>query len=313
MTNCVAIALNFAIPRFFWPYFAGFAVIVIGVAAAMRDNGKSNSAMERLFGCGPLFFAFGMAVFGADHFIAAKFVATIVPSWIPWHLFWAYFVGTALIAGALSLASNKLAGAAAMWLGIMIFLFVLTIHLPGFFKGRFENARVTLLFRDLALSCGAIAFASSRETGNRFTDGLIVAARIAVGATLLIFGVDHFLNPAVAPGIPQDNPALALAMPAWVPAHAAWAYATGSIFIVCGLALVIGKRARSAAITVALTTLVLILFAYLPLTVSKPTDIDDGLNYLAIHFALAGAALMLASALPKHVAQHANAAAVTEG
>src|SRR6185436_15464576 len=47
----------------------------------------------------PAFFAVAMAIFGADHMVAAEFVAIIVPEWMPWRLFWAYFVGFALFAG----------------------------------------------------------------------------------------------------------------------------------------------------------------------------------------------------------------------
>jgi uncharacterized membrane protein len=65
-----------------------------------------------------------MAIFGADHLVAAKFAATIVPSGIPGHPFWAYIVGCVLIAAALSLATSIRWRLAVALLGIMIlFLF----------------------------------------------------------------------------------------------------------------------------------------------------------------------------------------------
>jgi uncharacterized membrane protein len=42
-----------------------------------------------------------MAIFGSDHLVAAKFVATIVPSWIPGHVFWAYLTGAIFLGCAL--------------------------------------------------------------------------------------------------------------------------------------------------------------------------------------------------------------------
>ena len=66
-------------------------------------------------------FAIAMAVFGANHFVAASFVAKIVPSWIPGRLFWAYFVGLALLATAPSLATTIKWRLAAALLGFMIF------------------------------------------------------------------------------------------------------------------------------------------------------------------------------------------------
>jgi len=68
-----------------------------------------------------------MAIFGSDHLVAAKFVATIVPSWIPGHLFWAYFMGFALIAATLNLATSIRWRLAAS----LLFIFVLTIHIPN--------------------------------------------------------------------------------------------------------------------------------------------------------------------------------------
>jgi hypothetical protein len=49
--------------------------------------------------------------------------------------------------------------------------------------------------------------------------------------------------------------------------------------------------------------LVLVLFAYLPLTITKASDVANRLNYLAIHFALARAAFFLAGALPAAISE----------
>ena len=51
--------------------------------------------------------------------------------------------------------------------------------------------------------------------------------------------------------------------------------------------------------------LVLILFVYIPQTIAKASDIVTGLNYLSIHFALAGAAFFLAEAMPRAISEPA--------
>ncbi|HUJ32115.1 MAG TPA: hypothetical protein VLY23_12600 [Candidatus Acidoferrum sp.] len=285
----------------FWPYFAGLAILVIGLPAAIKNAARHTGALDKLVQFGPLLFAIPMAIFGADHFIAAKFVATAVPSWMPWHLFWAYLVGTALIAAALSIAVGRYAFLASSLLATMIFLFVLMIHVPASLATPFEKTRFTILLRDSALSAGVAAFAASHtvQWRARSMHWIITVARVVIAIAIVVFGVDHFLNPTFAPGIPQENAAISVIMPAWIPAHAFWAYATGAIFIICGLSLLIPKLARSAAMVLGITVLVLILFVYVPLTIAKASDIANGLNYLAIHFALAGAALLLAGALPK--------------
>src|SRR5207249_3221884 len=83
----------FLIPgKAFWPYFAGAVILIIGLVRIVRAKALEARGINKAVALGPVFFAIPMAVFGADHFIAPRFVATIVPSWIPWHLFWVYLV-----------------------------------------------------------------------------------------------------------------------------------------------------------------------------------------------------------------------------
>ena len=303
----------------FWPYFAGAATAIVGLCFAPKNAVQRARGLDKFVPFGPLFLAIAMAIFGADHFIFAKFVAMLVPSWIPGHLFWAYFVGVALVAAALSLVTKIWSRLAAALLGAMIFLFVVLMHIPSCFAAPQDQTRLTLLLRDLALSAGALAFAAQIDQGRVPSSAagflgsrlqtigpkLITVARFLVSLSIADFGVNHFLHPTFAPGIPQDDPAVFLTMPSWIPGHVLWAYLTGAIFIACALGILTRKWAHFAAQVLGLTVLVLIVFVYLPLTVAKASDIANGLNYLAIHFALAGAALLLAGALPANVADDA--------
>jgi uncharacterized membrane protein len=310
----------------FWPYFAGGAILVIGIAMAGKGKVRPAHGLDTLIQFGPLSFAIAMAIFGADHLVAAKAVASVVPSWIPEHLFWAYFVGVALIAAALSLATKIQSGLSAALLGFMIFLFGLLIHLPSFLATPYDKTRLTIVLRDLALSAGALAFAASKPEHGRagrtpawlqsshrpsLSSKLIVIARFLIAISIGVFGIDHYLYPTFAPGIPQEG-ALFVTMPAWIPAHVFWAYLVGTIFIICAVGLTTRKHARSAAAVLGLTVLILVVFVYLPLTVAKASDIANGLNYLAIHFALAGTALFLAGSLPAVDAGYGAVAEVEE-
>ena len=250
-----------------------------------------------------------MAVFGAEHFTVAGAVATLVPSWIPGHLFWVYFVGVALFAAALSLAVNRLVPLSSALLGMMILLFVLLIAVPRWISTH-DNVSFTLVLRDLVLGSCSCAFAASLapQWGKLRTDGIITVTRALVAGAMLVYGVDHFLYPYAAPGIPPENTEFSPTMPSWIPAHAVWACATGALLIACALGLATRKYARVAAATLGAIVLVLIALVYVPLTIARASSIGTGLNYLAIHFALAGAALLLAAALPRPVPQPAGAA-----
>lgn len=67
--------------RPFWPYFAGAVILIIGLVRIGRATAQARG-IDGVITLGRVFFAVPMAVFGADHFIAPRFVATLVPSWI---------------------------------------------------------------------------------------------------------------------------------------------------------------------------------------------------------------------------------------
>jgi len=77
-----------------------------------------------------LILAAALIDFGTAHFLYAQFVATLVPAWIPARLFWAYFVGAAFCATALSLITNIQVRLAGILLGVMFLIFVVTTHAP---------------------------------------------------------------------------------------------------------------------------------------------------------------------------------------
>jgi uncharacterized membrane protein len=71
-----------------------------------------------------------LIVFGADHFLALAFIATLLPAWIPWHVFWVAFFGVALITAGLSIGLNFLQRWGAAGVGLMFGIWVVTLHLP---------------------------------------------------------------------------------------------------------------------------------------------------------------------------------------
>jgi hypothetical protein len=112
-------------------YLAGAVILAAVLVTGFKENMLRERALNRIIALGPVFLAVPFAVFGAEHFTDAKFIAQIVPAWIPGHMFWTFFVGACLVSAALSLAIRKYAGLAATLLGILLFLFVLLIHVPA--------------------------------------------------------------------------------------------------------------------------------------------------------------------------------------
>lgn len=74
--------------------------------------------------------AIAMIVFGVDHFLAIVFIASLIPGWIPFHIFWVAFFGVGLIAAAIGIGLGVLEGWSWVCLGLMYAIWVVTLHIP---------------------------------------------------------------------------------------------------------------------------------------------------------------------------------------
>ena len=101
-------------------------------------------------------FALVFAVFGIFHFMNGPAMAGMVPSYIPGGVFWVYLTGLALLAAAVSLIIQKYAYWGMLGLAAMLFIFVLTIHLPQLGS---NQAAMPNLLKDLALAAAALTHA----------------------------------------------------------------------------------------------------------------------------------------------------------
>src|SRR6516164_10696902 len=115
LVNSSAVMALLALPsQVIWSYFVGGVILAIGlVAIFLRADWQKARGFDKLILFGPLFYAAPIAAFGTEHFTVTKTIASLVPAWIPWHWFWAYFVGACFIAAGLSLATRIQARLAA--------------------------------------------------------------------------------------------------------------------------------------------------------------------------------------------------------
>jgi hypothetical protein len=79
---------------------------------------------------GAVLFAITIVDYGILHFMEAEEAASYIPAWIPWHLFWMYFCGAALIASGVAILIRTKQKLAAVLLGIMILTWFLILHIP---------------------------------------------------------------------------------------------------------------------------------------------------------------------------------------
>jgi uncharacterized membrane protein len=274
------------------PYLTGTIILAIGLYT-VRKEFASGQGLDKIVALGPVFLAVAIAVFGTEHFTATKILAGMVPHWIPGHLFWALFVGACLISAALSIAVRKYTGIAAALLGLTILLFVLLIHIPGVANTPTSRLLWVVALRDLAFSGGALSVAAAQKKPwtAQIRQRLTLLARLFIGVPITFLGVEQFLHPELAPGVPLPK-----LTPPWIPGHALWGYPIGAVFVLAGLCLIANKKAAFAAAWLGLLILLLVLAIYLPIVVANPSDIANGLNYLADTLLLGGSVLAFAHA-----------------
>jgi uncharacterized membrane protein len=290
---------GFGLPSgIFWLYFSGSILLVVGLVKILKDELPQTHGLDKIMPFGRLFLAIPLAVFGTEHLTNTADIANIVPRWFPAHAFWVYLVGIALIASALSITVQIQSPLAATLLGAMLFSFVLLIHIPNIMAHASNRFVWAVGLRDIAFSGGALAYAGSHGRGGRTrgVPGLVTVGRFFVAMSAVFFGVEHFLHPEFAPGVPLEK-----IIPVWVPGRLPWAYLAGTVLVAAGVALIVNKKARMAATGLGMMILLLVLFVYLPILVASPTDIVS-LNYFFDTLLFSGAALVLADALRERTA-----------
>jgi uncharacterized membrane protein len=280
-----------------WMCFAGIIYLVAGVFT-FRKEINSARGWDKLIALSCIFIAVPLAVFAPEHFQGPEFVKNMVPSWMPGHSFWAYFVGCALLAAATSLTVRKFERLSSTLLGLMFFLFVCMIYLPSALTHPKNRFAWTYMLRDLSFAAGAWALAGlyNRSSSPQQSKWMILFARVVIAIAAIFFGVVHFLHPEFAPGVPLEKK-----MPLWIPFPSVWGYLAGAILLAAGIALALNKKSRAAAASIGALITFLTLFPYLLILILAHggSEVNEGINYVADTLLFAGAALALASALPR--------------
>jgi uncharacterized membrane protein len=106
-------------------------------------------------------FAFTLLIFGWQHFEYAAYLATLVPAWLPAHLAWIYFTGAGFIAAGASVALKILGRLSATLLGLMFFLWVVTLHAPRVYASLHNGDEWSSLFVALAMAGASFFIAST--------------------------------------------------------------------------------------------------------------------------------------------------------
>jgi len=281
-------------------YTAGVVLLVIGALAARNDVAKARG-LDKVVALSNLFFALPLAVFGAEHFAAARGIMQMVPKFMPWPLFWTYFVGVGLLAASLSIATKIQVRWSGLLFGIMMFLFVAMMDLPGTLADPHNRISWVLMLREMSFGGGGWILAGTALAGPemRGRSTLITVGRVIIGITAMFYGVEHFLHPVNAPGVPLEK-----LMPVWIPGRMVIGYLTGAILLVAGVCILFAKKTRMAATNLGTWIALLVFTVYLAILIASfrdpSTDVKvEAVNYFTDTMLFAGAILALARATPR--------------
>ena len=132
---------------------AGIVLFLIALWAARTDIAQARG-LDKIVALSNLCFAVPLAIFGALHLAGVEIVLPLVPSYMPWPLFWAYFFGFALLAASLSIATKiQVRWSGLLW-GIAMFLFVAMMDIPGALANPRDRFGWTLAIREATFGGG---------------------------------------------------------------------------------------------------------------------------------------------------------------
>jgi uncharacterized membrane protein YphA (DoxX/SURF4 family) len=100
-----------------------------------------------------------LIIFGAQHFMYAAFVASLIPAWIPVHLFFTYLTGVGMIVAGISIATRIYSRVAGILLGSMFLFWVVFLHAPRIMAQIRNGDEWTSGFIALAMGAGAFVVA----------------------------------------------------------------------------------------------------------------------------------------------------------
>jgi uncharacterized membrane protein len=268
----------------------GIVALVAGILLG-RPRFVAATGAGKVVVLGPVFEAVALAIFAAEHFLAARDLMPIVPRWMPGPLFWTWFVGFAWLAAAISFIAWRHVRWSATLVALLMLIIVVTIDLPNLPKQMHERLFWTLTVREVAFAGGAMVLAGSEWQSSMTSLGraLMLIGRMVVAAIFVFYAIEHFLFPGFVPGVPLEK-----LTPPWMPAPTLIAYLIGITLLLAGVGLLFRPTVRIAAAGSGVVLLLLTAFFYIPILVTEihtPLAVE-GMNYVGDTLLFAATALL---------------------
>ena len=247
----------------------------------------------RITSLGQAVFAVTMIALGVLGFINQSYAAVWqpVPAAVPSHQVLGYLCAFLSLACGIGLLLQRAAPLASPLLLAYLLIWSLLVSLPGIFTAHAAFGSWYSLAEPATMVAAAwVLYATLAPDWDRrslsFATGAtgVRIGRVIFALALIYFGAGHFvfLKPTA------DD------VPAWLPAHVAWAYFTGFAFIAAGLAILVGVCARLAATLAALQIGIFLLLVWIPIVAAPAPKTAFQWSETVISAALTAAACVVA-------------------
>jgi putative oxidoreductase len=127
--------------------------------------------MNKLTTLGRILYALPFAFFGINHFFMMDYYMGLLTSFIPHTAFILLLTGILLIAASISIITGKFIRQSTILLAVLLFIFILTIHIPHLVKGVDTTETLINLLKDTSLMGGSLMIAGIYSYNRKHEEG----------------------------------------------------------------------------------------------------------------------------------------------
>ena len=115
--------------------------------------------MKKITTIGRILFAIPFALFGINHFLMTDYYLGMLTSFIPLGAYTIVLTGIMLIFASISIITKKFVKLSTIMLAILLFMFIVTIHIPNLFHETDRTVTIIALLKDISLMGGSLMIA----------------------------------------------------------------------------------------------------------------------------------------------------------
>jgi putative oxidoreductase len=115
--------------------------------------------MKKLTSAGRILFALPFLIFGINHFLMMDYYVGMLTSFIPLGAYTIILTGILMIVTSISIMTKKFIMQSTIILAVLLFLFIVTIHIPHLLDGSDRTVTLIALLKDISLMGGSIMIA----------------------------------------------------------------------------------------------------------------------------------------------------------